>query len=139
MADVPKSTSQGLVFRQNLAGCQEPVVDLDVTADFLIFDNQVEVTYSQPTRALQRDGRVDVETTQVQLCHVRMHVIGYRDLLNGSNHLKVGDVRAELQVSELGGLVPATGDKVVQGTKVFYVFGIDYDHTAQMYIAWCRA
>ena len=138
MPDITASVGSTWQFGQNLAGCRAPL-DLDVSDDYLLFDNQVEADYTQEVRALGRDARMGVTSSRtVRLCHARLYVIGLRDLLLQANgHLRVGDVRAEVSVKELDGLVPGTGDKLVS-SGTYFVFGADYDHTAQMYIVWCR-
>lgn len=140
MADLPKSAGSTWKFAQNLANCPEPVVDLDVSDDYLIFDNQVEVDYTQEERELGRDGKVGVTALRtVHLCHVRIYVLNFRDLLSeAAGHLKVGDVRAELSIKELDGVTPKTGDKLIAPSGTYNVFAVDYDHTAQMQIVWCR-
>lgn len=140
MADLPKSAGSSWTFRQNLANCPSPAVDLDVSDDYLIFDNQVEVDYTQETRELGRDGKMGVTSQRtVHCCHARLYVLNFRDLLaEATGHLKVGDTRVELSVKELDGLIPQTGDRLVAPSGTYRVFGVDYDHTAQMQIVWCR-
>lgn len=140
MTDLPKSAGSTWKFAQNLANCPSPAVDLDVSKDYLIFDNQVEVDYTQETRELGRDGKMAVTSSRtVHICHARMYEINFRDLLSeAAGHLKVGDVRVELSIEELDGLTPQTGDKLVTPTGTYNVFALDHDHTAQMQIVWCR-
>ena len=140
MPDVTKSLGSNWTFTHNLVNCQGPAVDLDVSDDYLIFDNQVAVDYTQQTRSLGTDGKMSVSASRtVHLCHVRLHILNFRDLLaEAAGHLNVGDARAELSIKELNGITPTIGDKLVAPSGTFFVFAVDYDHTAQMQIVWCR-
>lgn len=140
MPDLPVTLANTLIFGQNLVGCQDPAVDLDVSDDYLLFDNQIEVTYKQETRSLGRDGKVAVTGLQViTICHARLYTLDYRDLLSeAAGHLKVGDARVELSIKELAGITPQTGDRLTAPSGVYQVFAVDFDHTAQMHIVWCR-
>jgi len=141
LPDIAVSCENTLVFRQNLSVCRDPAVSLDLSDDYLIFDHQTEVEYTQEgTRDLQRDGRVIPSNSKtVHLCHVGRYKLTFRDLLSeSSGHLKVGDIRAEISQKELDGLIPATGDKLVFPEGTYFAFAVDWDKMTLMYIVWCR-
>lgn len=141
MPDILVSCENTLAFHQNLVVCNDPAVELDLSDDYLIFDNQADAEYTQEgTRELGRDGRVNPSNARVvHLCHVGRYKLTFRDLLSeASGHLKVGDIRAELSQKELDGITPQTGDKLVLPEGTYFVFAVDWDAMTKMYIVWCR-
>lgn len=141
MPDINASLESTWIFGDSLVACRDPAVTLDLSDDYLIFDNQVEATYRQEgTRTLGRDGKITSGNVRtVHLCHVGRYKVTFRDLLSeASGHLKVGDIRAELSLKELDGLAPQTGDKITLPDGDYNVFAVDWDNMVSMYIVWCR-
>lgn len=137
--DYVKPLGHTLNFFSDLAVCREPVVTLDVSDDYLMFDNPEEATFTQFTKDLGRDGKVNTQETSVHLCHTGRYVINARDLLQeGNAHLEVGDIRAEVSIKELAGLVPKPGDRLKFADATYNVLAQDYDQLTHMYILWCR-
>jgi hypothetical protein len=136
--DYTKNIGHTISFTSDLAVCREPVSTLDVSDDYLMFDNPEEATFTRYTKDLGRDGKMNTGSTVIHLCHVGRYVINYRDLLDNANgHLKVGDIRAEVSVKELT-VEPLIGDELKFSDKTYHVLGIDKDPLTRMYILWCR-
>jgi hypothetical protein len=139
MSDYTKPLGHTISFFSDLAVCREPVMTLDVSDDYLMFDNPEEGTFTQFTKGLGRDAKMNTQETNVHLCHVGRYVINARDLLQeGNAHLKVGDIRAEVSIKELANLVPKVGDRLTLFDGSFNVLGQDFDSLTRMYILWCR-
>lgn len=140
MANYTQNLGNTINFTSALVVCDPPgQLLLDFGDDYLIFDTQVSVDYTQPSRELGRDGKVNESGPTVHLCHVGRYVINTRDLLNGSNgHLKVGDIRAEISDRELSPLKPKLGDKLNFSDGAYYALATDYDPMTKMHIVWCR-
>lgn len=134
----PQDITHTLNFFSNLAVCREPAMTLDVSDDFLMFDNPEEATFTRYTKQLNDAGKMDTQSTKVHLCHVGRYVLNFRDLLDVANaHLKVGDIRAEVSMKELQ-VEPLIGDELKFADKTYHVLGIDKDPMSHMYILWCR-
>jgi hypothetical protein len=139
MPDYTKNLGHTINFSSDLAVCREPVLTLDVSDDYLMFDNPEEATFVQFTNDLGRDGKVNTQETRVHLCHTGRYVINARDLLqDGNAHLEVGDIRAEVSMKELNGLTPKPGDRIMFADANYSVLGQDKDPLTHMFILWCR-
>jgi len=138
MSDYTKNLGHTINFASNLLVCREPAMFMDVSDDYLMFDNPEEAVFSRYTKDLGRDGKMNTASTVVRLCHVGRYVINYRDLLDNANgHLKVGDIRAEVSIKELQ-IEPLIGDELKFSDKTYHVLGIDRDPMSKMWILWCR-
>ncbi len=138
MANFTKPIAHTISFTSNLLVCREPAMFMDVSNDYLMFDNPEEATFTRYTKVTGRDGKVDTQSSVVKLCHVGRYVINFRDLLDNANgHLKVGDIRAEVSMKELQ-IEPLIGDELKFSDATYHVLGIDRDPMSRMYILWCR-
>jgi len=136
--DYTKDLTGSIDFTSNLAVCREPAMFMDVSNDYLMFDNPEEAMFTRYTKTLGRDGKMNTTEQKVSLCHVGRYVINFRDLLDVANgHLKVGDIRAEVSIKEMQ-IEPKIGDELKFSDKTYHVLGIDRDPMSYMYILWCR-